>query len=394
MYVPPAFTVSLDLPARERWIGAVDLVLTHHTFGESFGAVFAEHNNTLFSDLTPDHYNELANSMRKYYPEQSDELEGISQSFRTAGYIVTFEYLSAWVYFHELAHTELADPTFSRECTGIVTQDRYGNLVHGRNMDQVPQAARNITLHLTFEKYQAVQFEAVDWYWFTTGVVTAVKRNLVSVQENWRFVASPLSSVDVLSKISSGTVPQVFVFRTLLLSTMDASGPLRNASNPGQSFTDAIDFLKAIPLAAPYYVIVAGKRSPDAAIITRSAEAVDDITWLDSASDWLLVQTNYDRNQPDPASDDRRTVAECLLRQLGQVKGATNLGVYAVISSFPVHNVNTAYTAIMSAGTGELHGFVRQPMVPAGPMTNAGCEPAEYSNETGLGRGISFGRRV
>lgn len=207
-------------------------------------------------------------------------------------------------------------------------------------------------------------------------------------------MASPLSSVDVLSKISSGTVPQVFVFRMLLMSTTDALGPLRNGSYRGQSFMDAVDFLKTIPMAAPYYVIVAGKRSPDAAIITRSAEGVDDITWLDSTTDWLMVQTNYDRNQPDPANDDRRTVAECLLRQLGQVKGATHLGVYAVISSFPVHNVNTAYTAIMSAGTGELHGFVRQAMVPAGPMTNAGCEPAEHGSETGLGRRSSLARRV
>ena len=43
---------------------------------------------------------------------------------------------------------------------------------------------------------------------------------------------------------------------------------------------------------------------------------------------------------------------------------ATPLGVFAVLSTFPVLNPKTAYTAIMSAATGELHAYVRVPMCP------------------------------
>ena len=43
---------------------------------------------------------------------------------------------------------------------------------------------------------------------------------------------------------------------------------------------------------------------------------------------------------------------------------ATPLGVFAILSTFPVLNPKTAYTAIMSAGTGEVHAYVRVPMCP------------------------------
>jgi len=43
----------------------------------------------------------------------------------------------------------------------------------------------------------------------------------------------------------------------------------------------------------------------------------------------------------------------------GQAEGASALGVFAAISTAPVLNDDTAYTAVMRAATGELHAFVR-----------------------------------
>ena len=85
-----------------------------------------------------------------------------------------------------------------------------------------------------------------------------------------------------------------------------------------------------------------------------------------SDAPFFLVQTNYDRDAPDPPGDDRRTVCERTLAQYGQGAAGSALGVYAAMSTYNVHNAGTAYTAIMCAATGELHSFVRVAMVPVG----------------------------
>ena len=67
---------------------------------------------------------------------------------------------------------------------------------------------------------------------------------------------------------------------------------------------------------------------------------------------------------PDPPSDDRRTVCERTLAQYGRAAAGSALGTYAAMSTYNVHNPDTAYTAIMCAATGELHPFVRVAMLP------------------------------
>ena len=79
------------------------------------------------------------------------------------------------------------------------------------------------------------------------------------------------------------------------------------------------------------------------------------------------MQTNYDAWLPDPADDPRRSVAEAALAQFGRAEAATPLGAFAVASTYPVHNPHTAYTAIMSAASGELHAYVRDAMCPENP---------------------------
>ena len=40
------------------------------------------------------------------------------------------------------------------------------------------------------------------------------------------------------------------------------------------------------------------------------------------------------------------------------------LGLFSIISTYPVHNPHTAYSVIMSAKTGDLVSFVRRAMCP------------------------------
>ena len=44
-------------------------------------------------------------------------------------------YLSAWLYFHELAHTDVGAGVNPRECTGIVAKTDRGELVQLANME-------------------------------------------------------------------------------------------------------------------------------------------------------------------------------------------------------------------------------------------------------------------
>ena len=65
-------------------------------------------------------YELLTNATEQHHPEVFAELQGISDEFSAAGHIVSVHYLVAWLWFHELAHTELSTAT-----------DRGTKRVHG-----------------------------------------------------------------------------------------------------------------------------------------------------------------------------------------------------------------------------------------------------------------------
>ena len=63
---------------------------------------------------------------------------------------------------------------------------------------------------------------------------------------------------------------------------------------------------------------------------------------------WFLVQTNYDRDQPDPIHDPRRTPAEKRMAQLGT--GLTPEELLKVMLQWPTMNIATIMTSIMVPG--------------------------------------------
>ena len=199
---PPKFTVNLDAEPLKRWDGAVNIVLERHPFEFSFGPTFQSHNQTLFSKLTDDQYQSLGVALNTHYPETAAELKGISLQFIAAGHFVSFEYLAAWVYFHELAHTPLADQNaYSRSCSVALAKDSDGKMLHVGNMDQSPENVRNITLQTTFTRNGSTVFQGVDWYWITTGVVSLRMRN-VSSQSHHRTCASHTLRHGASAKVS------------------------------------------------------------------------------------------------------------------------------------------------------------------------------------------------
>ena len=83
------------------------------------------------------------------------------------------------------------------------------------------------------------------------------------------------------------------------------------------TYSDALNMIKETVLTTAAYYTIAGTNSNDGCVVERSATEVHNITCLDPNT-WFLVQTNYDRNLPDPSGDARRTFAESYLNNLTQ----------------------------------------------------------------------------
>lgn len=66
---------------------------------------------------------------------------------------------------------------------------------------------------------------------------------------------------------------------------------------------------------------------------------------------WFLVQTNYDRDQPDPVHDPRRIPVEKKLASRGN-KDFTEEVLMKEMSEWPTFNIATIYTDILVPKTG------------------------------------------
>jgi acid ceramidase/N-acylethanolamine-hydrolysing acid amidase len=62
--------------------------------------------------------------------------------------------------------------------------------------------------------------------------------------------------------------------------------------------------------------VVSGTNGNEGAVIERDSDKVHGFYEL-SATNWFLVQTNYDRDLPDPVHDQRRIPAEKRLKERG-----------------------------------------------------------------------------
>lgn len=328
--VPPVADVELSAAPAARLGPVLDVFLQSQSFSNSFGPVFSYYNSSLFSKLPQSYFDVVAAAILTHWPDYAAELQGLASAFQAHGYYVTYQYLAAWAYFHELSHIGSFAP-YQRECTGVVARSGSGTVTQGRNMDQVPSQARNLDMHVRYTKHGVVMFEAVDWYWFCAGFVTGFLKGVVSVQENWRVLS--VSGDTVLSLIKAGVVAQSWLFREAFTSGIT-------------TFDSFVAYINTAPLASPMYAIVAGAGQNEGAIVTRNVTGYFPVIYLNATTpDYFLVQTNYDHWLPDV--DGRRTAAEKFLRALGQDLGSSSAGVLAVMATPPQGNDATLYTAIM-----------------------------------------------
>jgi len=131
---------------------------------------------------------------------------------------------------------------------------------------------------------------------------------------------------------------------------------MRMALENNLDFESTLSFIINRQLAAPAYFILSGTQHNQGAVISMGRDQVFAVDTLDSDADrWFLVQTNYDRDLPDPSNDDRRTVAEKLMKEIGR-KGMTEEKLFnEVLSTYPVLNNETIVSIVFPPYSGEFN---------------------------------------
>ena len=86
-------------------------------------------------------------------------------------------------------------------------------------------------------------------------------------------------------------------------------------------------------------------------VIERDTDSVHAYYEL-SESNWFLVQTNYDRDQPDPVYDPRRIPVEKKMQERGNENFTEQAPLDHFMTQRPTFNIATIMSAIMVPATG------------------------------------------
>jgi N-acylethanolamine-hydrolysing acid amidase len=392
LQLAPTFALDLTKPPAERFLGAVELIAARHAWADSFGPKLWSFEKTLFQHLTSAERAAYVGTIKARFPVRYAELAGVAQGFANIGHPeVTHDFLALVAWYHEIAHiSDLAPPAAKgaaaaarphKDCTALLAlpADPAAEIVHGRNLDGGVPQGRNLTLHVVAYATdgatgaRVVVYEAVDFYWFGGGFMTAQQAGGFTIQENWRFITATRAAT--LRRVADpASVPQLFAFRALLERCVSPAGVVAPRAACGNGFGNVVASLRATRFVAAFYAVLSapGRQGAVVNVVATAAnhsnpsenvlEVFNDTT-VAATGKWFLVQTNSDRWDPPRV---RRKTADATLAMIGRANGATRMGVWQAISVFPVHNTETYYTCVMSvvSAVGVLQGFIREAMVP------------------------------
>ncbi|XP_041607888.1 acid ceramidase isoform X2 [Vulpes lagopus] len=204
-------------------------------------------------------------------------------------------------------------------CTSIITEDKEGHLLHGRNMDfgvflgwninnntwVVTEQLKPLTVNLDFQRNNKTVFKASSFAGYV-GMLTGFKPGLFSLTLNERF------------SINGGYLGVI----EWILGKKDAMWIgfiTRSVLENGTSYEEAKNTLIKTKILAPAYFILGGNKSGEGCVITRDRKQSLDVYELNPKQNrWYVVQTNYDRWKNPLFLDDRRTPAKMCLNQTTQ----------------------------------------------------------------------------
>ena len=120
-------------------------------------------------------------------------------------------------------------------------------------------------------------------------------------------------------------------------------------------------------MLAPAYFIVGGNTTGQGSVITRDRDSAADVWNMVDAGGWYILETNYDHWKKPLFVDDRRTPANRCMQKM--TKNNTGWpGMFNVLSSKPVLNKLTTYTALMQVNDGSLETWLQDCPDPCWPF--------------------------
>ncbi|KAL5005343.1 hypothetical protein ScPMuIL_018799 [Solemya velum] len=339
----PTYTVNLDLPGRQRWVeitGAkkveiANLLAVLKKFLATFGEIAEKLIN--FIDEKGDKFDETL-------PQPfADEIQGIADATGLKlGEVVLYNI------FYEVFTV----------CTSIIAEDPQGNLYHARNLDfglllgwdnktdawEVTEALRPLIVNVNYTRSGKVIFKAVHFAGYV-GVLTAIKPGLFTLSMNERFGVDG-GYIGVLEWIMGDHSATWMGFLT------------RQTMENALSYNEARNMLVNTKMLAPAYFILGGNKTGEACVITRNRLDTRDTWEIQDAGKWYILETNYDHWKAPLVIDDRRGPANKCMKEMTQ-QNVSFKGIFNVLSSKPVLNKLTTYTALMSVKSGDLETWLQ-----------------------------------
>jgi hypothetical protein len=340
------YVVNLDLPPEERWVAlVVEKAAAIRGLVDIITPILLPHKTSI----------ELIAAVNKTLPsEYIREMQGIAGTLK-----MDLERVIMANIFYEITGVVNTSLDLSRSCTSLVAQRSNGTVYIARNQDYPPPFTL-LMVHAIFQRANKTVYEGTT-YAGTIGLSTAAIFSpgggfalSIDAREN-PLQGSAEGQDEAVAAAKRGAA--VFPIMT------------RQACELTNNFAAAVTFLSTKEMIMPGYLIIAGGQPGEGAIITRNATAnsTDVLTLFDKVhdeggGDWYVAETNFDHWKPEPdyplTNVTRRGTATKVLNSIGS-DAIDLLGLWNVLDTYPVYNLATIHTDLISVAWAEYKTYKR-----------------------------------
>lgn len=187
-----------------------------------------------------------------------------------------------------------------KACSTILVKSG-GKVLHGRNLD-FPMMRLLSNLVVTIEYFQGHQkVFTIDHVLGSVFALTGIRHGAFAVNVDTRYATNNFQ--ELVNILIDDAMPTVWLLRRVLAEETN--------------YHSALERLKTQRIGAPVYFMISGTKDNEGCVIERDCNSIHASYELSDVN-WFLVQTNYDRDQPDPWIDPRRKAVENRIREHGQ----------------------------------------------------------------------------
>ena len=207
--------------------------------------------------------------------------------------------------------------------------------MHGRNLDfEMYELLAKLLANV--EYYRGDQkIYSVDTVVGSAFALTGIRHGAFAVNCDTRKAKD--FSKDLISVLVDNAMPTLWLLRKVL--------------EEETSYAVANKRLRTEETGGPVYFIISGVGANEGMVIEKDTNSVHAYYEL-SDETWFLIQTNYDRDQPDPVHDPRRIPVEKRMRERGNQNFSEKTLLEEFMFKWPTFNIASIMSAIMVPATG------------------------------------------